>query len=108
MSSFRHTGSILIAVNPFMKLPHLYNVHMMEQYKGATFGVLSPHVFAVADASYRAMVNEGRSQSILVSGESGAGKTKTTKLLMQYLTYIGGRAVSDDRTVEQQVLEVRV
>ncbi|KAF9607506.1 hypothetical protein IFM89_036846 [Coptis chinensis] len=62
--------------------------------KRATFGVLSPHVFAVEDASY--------------SGESGAGKTKTTKLLMQYLTYIGGRAASDDRTVEQQVLEVRV
>ncbi|KAF9615027.1 hypothetical protein IFM89_021598 [Coptis chinensis] len=102
---YTYTGSILIAVNPFTKLPHLYNAHMMEQYKGATFGVLSPHVFAVADASYRAMVNEGRSQSILVSGESGAGKTETTKLLMQYLTYVGGRAASDDRTVEQQVLE---
>lgn len=43
----------MIAVNPFTKLPHLYNVHMMEQYKGAPFGELSPHVFAVADASYR-------------------------------------------------------
>ncbi|KAJ9702125.1 hypothetical protein PVL29_004049 [Vitis rotundifolia] len=102
---YTYTGSILIAVNPFTKLPHLYNVHMMEQYKGAQFGVLSPHVFAVADASYRAMMNEARSQSILVSGESGAGKTETTKLIMQYLTYVGGRAAGDDRTVEQQVLE---
>ncbi|OVA09470.1 IQ motif [Macleaya cordata] len=102
---YTYTGSILIAVNPFTKLPHLYNMHMMEQYKGAPFGELSPHVFAVADASYRAMMNEGRSQSILVSGESGAGKTETTKLIMQYLTYVGGRAAGDDRTVEQQVLE---
>ncbi|XP_048332477.2 myosin-15 isoform X1 [Ziziphus jujuba] len=102
---YTYTGSILIAVNPFTKLPHLYDVHMMEQYKGAPFGELSPHVFAVADASYRAMMNEDRSQSILVSGESGAGKTETTKLIMQYLTYVGGRAAGDDRTVEQQVLE---
>ncbi|KAG9458232.1 hypothetical protein H6P81_002740 [Aristolochia fimbriata] len=102
---YTYTGSILISVNPFTKLPHLYNIHMMEQYKGAGFGELSPHVFAVADASYRAMMNETRSQSILVSGESGAGKTETTKLIMQYLTYVGGRASLDDRTVEQQVLE---
>ncbi|KAL8208635.1 hypothetical protein R6Q57_008047 [Mikania cordata] len=102
---YTYTGSILIAVNPFTKLPHLYNTHMMEQYKGAPFGELSPHVFAVADASYRAMIGDAKSQSILVSGESGAGKTETTKLIMQYLTFVGGRAASDDRTVEQQVLE---
>ncbi|KAG5018521.1 hypothetical protein JHK87_014376 [Glycine soja] len=102
---YTYTGSILIAVNPFTKLPHLYDIHMMEQYKGAPFGELSPHVFAVADASYRAMMNGGQSQSILVSGESGAGKTETTKLIMQYLTFVGGRAAGDDRTVEQQVLE---
>lgn len=102
---YTYTGSILIAVNPFAKLPHLYDVHMMEQYRGATFGELSPHVFAVADTAYRAMVHEGRSQSILVSGESGAGKTETTKLLMQYIAFMGGRAVTDGRTVEQQVLE---
>ncbi|KAL3655801.1 hypothetical protein CASFOL_000197 [Castilleja foliolosa] len=102
---YTYTGSILIAVNPFTKLPHLYNMYMMEQYKGAPFGELSPHVFAVADVSYRAMMSERRSQSILVSGESGAGKTETTKLIMQYLTYVGGRAACDDRSVEQQVLE---
>ncbi|CAL0299636.1 unnamed protein product [Lupinus luteus] len=103
---YTYTGSILIAVNPFIRLPHLYNSHMMAQYKGAGFGELSPHPFAVADAAYRLMINEGVSQSILVSGESGAGKTESTKLLMQYLAYMGGRAtVGEGRTIEQKVLE---
>lgn len=105
---YTYTGNILIAVNPFQRLPHLYDTHMMEQYKGAAFGELSPHVFAVADAAYRAMINENKSNSILVSGESGAGKTETTKMLMRYLAYLGGRSGVEGRTVEQQVLEVRI
>uniref|UniRef100_A0A7N0U1A4 Uncharacterized protein n=1 Tax=Kalanchoe fedtschenkoi TaxID=63787 RepID=A0A7N0U1A4_KALFE len=102
---YTYTGNILIAINPFQKLPHLYHGHMMQQYKGAPFGELSPHVFAVADVAYRAMINEGKSNSILVSGESGAGKTETTKMLMQYLAFLGGRVATEGRTVEQQVLE---
>lgn len=132
-----YTGSILIAVNPFQRLPHLYNNHMMEQYKGMALGELSPHPFAIADAAYRQyfvffrmfkhwyasyfwcsfrqvhwtsgyrqMIHEGISQSILVSGESGAGKTESTKMLMQYLAYMGGRVAAEGRTVEQKVLEV--
>ncbi|XXG73765.1 hypothetical protein AAC387_Pa07g2616 [Persea americana] len=102
---YTYTGNILIAVNPFRRLPHLYDVHMMQQYKGAPFGELSPHLFAVADTCYRAMINEQGSQSILVSGESGAGKTETTKMLMRYLAFMGGRSGTEGRTVEQQVLE---
>ncbi|XP_010694808.2 myosin-11 isoform X2 [Beta vulgaris subsp. vulgaris] len=102
---YTYTGNILIAINPFQRLPHLYDSHMMQQYKGAPLGELSPHVFAVADVAYRAMINEGKSNSILVSGESGAGKTETTKMLMRYLAYLGGRSATEGRTVEQQVLE---
>ncbi|KAI7727736.1 hypothetical protein M8C21_005995 [Ambrosia artemisiifolia] len=102
---YTYTGNILIAINPFQRLPHLYDTHMMEQYKGAAFGELSPHVFAVADVAYRAMMNEGKNNSILVSGESGAGKTETTKMLMRYLAHLGGRSGVEGRTVEQQVLE---
>ncbi|KAG6469013.1 hypothetical protein ZIOFF_073710 [Zingiber officinale] len=102
---YTYTGNILIAVNPFRRLNHLYDSHMMEQYKGAAFGELSPHPFAVADVAFRLMRNEGVSQSILVSGESGAGKTESTKMIMRYLAYMGGRAASEGRTVEQQVLQ---
>ncbi|KAG8370771.1 hypothetical protein BUALT_Bualt13G0018100 [Buddleja alternifolia] len=102
---YTYTGSILIAINPFQRLPQLYDIHVMEQYKGAPFGKLRPHVFAIADIAFRAMMNEGRSNSILVSGESGSGKTETTKMLMQYIAYLGGHKGSEGRTVEQKVLE---
>ncbi|KAL3812396.1 hypothetical protein ACJIZ3_013664 [Penstemon smallii] len=88
---YTYTGNILIAVNPFQRLPHLYSNHMMEQYKGMALGELSPHPFAIADAAY--------------SGESGAGKTESTKMLMHYLAYMGGRAAVEGRSVEQKVLE---
>ncbi|KAM6565183.1 hypothetical protein CsatB_025181 [Cannabis sativa] len=103
---YTYTGNILIAINPFQSLSNLYDACMMELYKGAPFGKLGPHVFAIADFAYRQMINEGKSNSILVSGESGAGKTETTKMLMRYLAFVGGRSTSEGRTVEQQVLEV--
>ncbi|XP_058001214.1 myosin-6 isoform X2 [Hevea brasiliensis] len=102
---YTYTGNILIAVNPFQRLPHLYDNDIMRQYKGAAIGELSPHPFAVADSAYRQMITEGISQAILVSGESGAGKTESTKMLMRYLAYMGGRVAAEGRSVEQQVLE---
>ena len=109
-------------VNPFQRLPHLYDHHMMDQYQGTGLGELSPHVFAIAETSFRAMTSEKQSQSILVSGESGAGKTETAKQIMRYLAHLGGGAraraetdassstVSGDpsetsQPVEQKVLE---
>ena len=102
-------------VNPFQRLPHLYDHHMMDQYQGMQLGELSPHVFT-SEAAFRTMVKESHSQSILVSGESGAGKTETTKQIMHYLAHMGGSsdgvehhpdqaALESARPVEQQVLE---
>lgn len=64
---YTYTGSILIAVNPFASLPLLYGQHMMEQYKGRPLGELSPHVYAIADAAFKQMRKDNKSQSILVS-----------------------------------------
>ncbi|VAI40800.1 unnamed protein product [Triticum turgidum subsp. durum] len=102
---YTYTGNILIAVNPFQRLPHLYNNHMMGIYKGAEFGELSPHPFAITDRAYRLMINDRISQAILVSGESGAGKTESTKSLMQYLAFMGGKAKAEGRSVQEQILE---
>ncbi|KAE8668077.1 Myosin-6 [Hibiscus syriacus] len=103
---YTYTGSILIAVNPFQRLPHLYNLQVMQKYKGVALGELSPHPFAIADSAYRQMINESISQAILVSGESGAGKTESTKMLMRYLAYMGGKVDNtEERSVEQKVLE---
>jgi hypothetical protein len=108
---YTYTGSILIAVNPFAAMPHIYGQHMMEQYRGVALGEISPHVYAIADAAYVQMRRDTKSQSILVSGESGAGKTETSKLIMQYLAWMGGYTAEGGggggggRSVEQQVLE---
>ncbi|TYI09392.1 hypothetical protein ES332_A09G069800v1 [Gossypium tomentosum] len=103
---YTYTGGILIAINPFQRLPHLYENRVMEKYKGANVGELSPHPFAIADSAYRQMIKEQISQAILVSGESGAGKTESTKMLMQYLAFMGGRNNNTgERSVEQKVLE---
>ncbi|XP_022991201.1 myosin-11-like [Cucurbita maxima] len=102
---YTYTGNILIAINPFQSISNLYDPCVMEQYKGAPVGELKPHVFAIADVAYRAMITYGKSNSILVSGESGAGKTETTKMLMCYLAFLGGKAASEGRSVQQQVLE---
>lgn len=55
---YTYTGNILIAINPFQRLPHLAEPHTMEKYKGANFGELDPHVFAIADISYRKQAND--------------------------------------------------
>lgn len=97
-SVYTYCGQICIAVNPYMWIRQLYTVDVMNRYMGARFEDNMPHVYAVADAAYRAMVgpaDAGKSmvnQSVLVSGESGAGKTESVKIMMEYLAQLGGRS----------------
>ncbi len=76
----------MIAINPYKDLNKLYSSESIKQYQGKSLGTLPPHVFAIGDKSYRDMRSFRQSQSIIVSGESGAGKTESAKYLLRYLT----------------------
>jgi len=93
---YTYTANILLALNPYHSLD-IYTTENVKKYQGQSLGVLPPHIYAVADKSYRDMRNLGLSQSIMCSGESGAGKTESTKHLLRYLTdsYGGGGDVAD-------------
>jgi len=118
---YTYSGNILIAVNPHKRLRHLYGSRMMAQYRGLKLGDLSPHVYAIAEQAFSLMMIDRQPQSVLISGESGAGKTETAKLVMQYLAHRGrveaavpaggqqGAAINTDDSsaipIEEQVLE---
>ncbi|KAG7460636.1 hypothetical protein MATL_G00200880 [Megalops atlanticus] len=98
-------ANILIAVNPYYDIPKLYSSETIQQYQGRSLGTLPPHVYAIADKAYRDMKVLKMSQSIIVSGESGAGKTENTKFVLRYLTtsYGTGQDI-DERIVEANPL----
>lgn len=78
-------ANILIAVNPYKEIPEMYSNATIKSYQGKSLGEKAPHVFAIADKAFRDMRVFKQSQSIIVSGESGAGKTESTKHLLKYL-----------------------
>ncbi|PKK20799.1 myosin VIIB [Columba livia] len=97
---YTYTGSILVAVNPYQLLP-LYTVDQIRLYSNKRIGELPPHVFAIADNCYFNMKRNKRDQCCVISGESGAGKTESTKLILQFLAAISGQ----HSWIEQQILE---
>ena len=85
---YTYTGYILIAVNPYKALT-CYGDSEMMAYRGKSIGVLPPHLYAMADRAFRSMKVDGYSQSIVISGESGSGKTESSKIVMKYLAMCG-------------------
>ncbi|XP_056148607.1 unconventional myosin-IXb isoform X2 [Lampris incognitus] len=83
---YTYASGILIAVNPYKFLPMYYNPKYVKMYENQPLGKLSPHVFAMADVAYRAMLNKQVNQCIVISGESGSGKTESTSFLIHCLT----------------------
>ncbi|KAM8960680.1 unconventional myosin-Ih [Pelodytes ibericus] len=81
---YTYIGTMLVSVNPYKDL-ELYTQRQMELYQGVNFIELPPHIYAVADNAYRVMCTERNNHFILISGESGSGKTETSKKILQYL-----------------------
>ncbi|XP_034723694.1 myosin VIIAa [Etheostoma cragini] len=97
---YTYTGSILVAVNPYQVLP-IYKADQIRLYTNKKIGEMPPHIFAIADNCYFNMQRNNRDQCCIISGESGAGKTESTKLILQFLAAISGQ----HSWIEQQVLE---
>ncbi|XP_069684967.1 myosin heavy chain, non-muscle isoform X2 [Periplaneta americana] len=84
---YTYSGLFCVVVNPYKRLP-IYTEKIMERYKGIKRHEVPPHVFAITDTAYRSMLQDREDQSILCTGESGAGKTENTKKVIQYLAYV--------------------
>ncbi|XP_028971418.2 unconventional myosin-X isoform X3 [Esox lucius] len=109
-SIYTNIGSILAAVNPYKMISGLYSPAVVEQYSKHHLGELPPHIFAVANECYRCLWKRHDSQCVLISGESGAGKTESTKLLLQFLSVMSqnsaGTPPSEKTTrVEQAIIQ---
>uniref|UniRef100_A0A8K9X083 Unconventional myosin-X-like n=1 Tax=Oncorhynchus mykiss TaxID=8022 RepID=A0A8K9X083_ONCMY len=107
---YTNIGSILAAVNPYKQIPDLYDPAAVDLYCRHHLGELPPHIFAVANECYRCLWKRHDSQCVLISGESGAGKTESTKLLLQFLSVMSQNSAGTAHTerstrVEQAIIQ---
>ncbi|XP_066568297.1 unconventional myosin-Vb isoform X1 [Amia ocellicauda] len=98
---YTYCGIVLVAINPYQQVP-IYGEDVIYAYSGQNMGDMDPHIFAVAEEAYKQMARDEKNQSIIVSGESGAGKTVSAKYAMRYFATVGGSA--SDTNVEEKVL----
>ncbi|XP_022250756.1 unconventional myosin-Va-like isoform X1 [Limulus polyphemus] len=98
---YTYCGIVLVAINPYEDLP-IYGNDTIFAYRGQAMGDLDPHIFAVSEEAFTKMERENENQSIIVSGESGAGKTVSAKYAMRYFATVGGS--STETQIEKKVL----
>ncbi|XP_041853636.1 unconventional myosin-Va-like [Melanotaenia boesemani] len=98
---YTYCGIVLVAINPYESLP-IYEPDIIHAYSGQNMGDMDPHIFAVAEEAYKQMARDQRNQSIIVSGESGAGKTVSAKYAMRYFATVS--CSSGEANVEERVL----
>nr|3DTP_A Chain A, Myosin-11,Myosin-7 [Gallus gallus] len=84
---YTYSGLFCVVINPYKQLP-IYSEKIIDMYKGKKRHEMPPHIYAIADTAYRSMLQDREDQSILCTGESGAGKTENTKKVIQYLAVV--------------------
>ncbi|KAI8987940.1 P-loop containing nucleoside triphosphate hydrolase protein [Mycotypha africana] len=102
---YTYSGIVLIAVNPFSSVP-LYDPDIIQQYSGRKRGELEPHLFAIAEDAYRCMIREKTNQTVVVSGESGAGKTVSATHIMRYFATADDQESGKIKDISQGMTEV--
>uniref|UniRef100_A0A7N6C0R4 Methyl-CpG binding domain protein 3b n=1 Tax=Anabas testudineus TaxID=64144 RepID=A0A7N6C0R4_ANATE len=100
-SIYTYCGIVLVAINPYDQLP-IYGEEVIDAYSGQDMADMEPHIFSVAEEAYRTMTRSEKNQSIIISGESGSGKTVSAKFTMRYFAVVGGAA--QQTSVEERVL----
>ncbi|KAK6589665.1 hypothetical protein RS030_150 [Cryptosporidium xiaoi] len=86
---YTSTAHVLLAMNPYREITNLYSQETKRSYYGKHISQMPPHPYSIADSSYRSMVLDKKKHAIVISGESGAGKTETAKIVMSYLAEVG-------------------
>ncbi|XP_040056771.1 unconventional myosin-Ib isoform X7 [Gasterosteus aculeatus] len=97
---YTYIGSVVISMNPYRALP-IYTPEKVEEYRNRNFYELSPHIYALADEAYRSLRDQDKDQCILITGESGAGKTEASKLVMSYVAAVCGKGQEVNKVKEQ-------
>ncbi|XP_023806696.1 unconventional myosin-Ib isoform X8 [Oryzias latipes] len=97
---YTYIGSVVISMNPYRSLP-IYTPEKVEEYRNRNFYELSPHIYALADEAYRSLRDQDKDQCILITGESGAGKTEASKLVMSYVAAVCGKGQEVNKVKEQ-------
>ncbi|XP_049427051.1 myosin-9a [Epinephelus fuscoguttatus] len=110
---YTYSGLFCVVINPYKHLP-IYSEEIVNMYKGKKRHEMPPHIYAITDTAYRSMMQDREDQSILCTGESGAGKTENTKKVIQYLAHVAssfkskkdqGSAVLSHGELEKQLLQ---
>ncbi|XP_021060664.1 unconventional myosin-Ia [Mus pahari] len=100
---YTYIGNVVISMNPYQQLP-IYGPEFIAKYRDYTFYELKPHVYALANVAYQSLKDRDRDQCILITGESGAGKTEASKLVMSYVAAVCGKG-EQVNSVKEQLLQ---